>query len=60
MHNIPFFIGPMSKNIVDAILEYIDETGNQIGFIPSRRQIEYLGVFFLLNHSKQFVLLVYN
>ena len=43
MHNIPFFIGPMSKNIVDAILEYIDETGNQIGFIPSRRQVDYKG-----------------
>ncbi len=33
----------MSKNIVDAILEYTYETGNEIGLIPSRRQIEYNG-----------------
>jgi len=38
-----FYIGPMSKNIVDATIEFINETGNIIGFIPSRRQIEYNG-----------------
>ncbi len=38
-----YHIGPMSKNIVDAILEYTEETGNVIGVIPSRRQIEYSG-----------------
>jgi hypothetical protein len=35
-----FWIGPMSKNVVDAILEFCTETGNEIGLIPSRRQIE--------------------
>jgi len=43
MNNIKFYIGPMSKNVVDAILEYCDETGNNIGLIPSRRQVEYDG-----------------
>ena len=34
-----YFIGPMSKNVVDAIIEF---NGN-IGFIPSRRQVDYQG-----------------
>jgi hypothetical protein len=38
-----YFIGPMSKNIVDAIIEFCEETGNEIGLIPSRRQIEWDG-----------------
>ena len=38
-----FYIGPMSKNIVDATIEFCNETNNIIGFIPSRRQIEYNG-----------------
>lgn len=38
-----FYIGPMSKNVVDAIIEFVGETGNKIGLIPSRRQIEYDG-----------------
>ena len=38
-----FYIGPMSKNVVDAVLEFTEETGNKIGFIPSRRQVEYNG-----------------
>lgn len=40
---IKYFIGPMSKNVVDSILEFTQETGNKIAFIPSRRQIEYNG-----------------
>jgi hypothetical protein len=38
-----FYIGPMSKNVVDSILEFTEETGNQIGLIPSRRQVEWDG-----------------
>ena len=38
-----FYIGPMSKNVVDAIIEFTEETNNKIGFIPSRRQVEYNG-----------------
>lgn len=40
---IKFFIGPMSKNIVDAILEFCRENQKQIGLIPSRRQVEFDG-----------------
>jgi hypothetical protein len=38
-----YFIGPMSKNIVDAIVEFCNKTGNIIGLIPSRRQVEWNG-----------------
>ena len=43
MKNIKFYIGPMSKNVVDAVIEFTEETDNKIGFIPSRRQVEYNG-----------------
>ncbi len=43
MEDIKFYIGPMSKNIVDAIIEFVEETNNKIGFIPSRRQVEFNG-----------------
>jgi len=43
MSNAKFYIGPMSKNIVDSIIEFSTETGNKIGFIPSRRQVDYNG-----------------
>jgi hypothetical protein len=33
----------MTKNVVDTIIRYVDDTGNEIGFIPSRRQVEYNG-----------------
>lgn len=38
-----YYIGPMSKNIVDAINEFCKETNNKIGLIPSRRQVEWDG-----------------
>jgi hypothetical protein len=37
------FIGPMSKNIVDAIINYSNENNVEIGLIPSRRQVEFNG-----------------
>jgi len=43
MNDIKFYIGPMSKNIVDSIIEFAEDTGNKIGFIPSRRQVDYDG-----------------
>jgi uncharacterized protein YlbG (UPF0298 family) len=43
MNNVKYFIGPMSKNIVDAIVEFCTNTGNIIGLIPSRRQVEWDG-----------------
>jgi len=38
-----YYIGPMSQNIVDAIIKFCDETNNKIGLIPSRRQVEWGG-----------------
>ena len=38
-----YYIGPMSKNIVDAIIEFSTETDYLIGLIPSRRQVEWDG-----------------
>jgi len=43
MNKFKFYIGPMSKNVVDAVIEFTEKTGNKIGFIPSRRQVEYNG-----------------
>jgi len=43
MDNVKYFIGPMSKNIVYAIVEFCTNTGNTIGLIPSRRQVEWDG-----------------
>ncbi len=40
---IKYFIGPMSKNIVDTINEFCSKTGVSIGLIPSRRQVEFSG-----------------
>ena len=34
-----FFIGPMSKNVVDAVINF----DSDIGLIPSRRQVDYDG-----------------
>ena len=33
----------MSKNVVDSVKDFTNETGINIGFIPSRRQISYNG-----------------
>jgi len=41
--NPKIFIGPMSKNIVDSIIEYSNDNNVSIGIIPSRRQIENTG-----------------
>jgi len=41
--NVKFFIGPMSKNIVDTILDFSIKEDYKIGIIPSRRQIDYDG-----------------
>ena len=36
-------LGPMSVNIVDAIIDFSNKTGTYVTFIPSRRQIEWDG-----------------
>lgn len=43
MDGVKYFIGPMSKNIVDAIVEFCNKTNNNIALIPSRRQVEWDG-----------------
>lgn len=43
LKNVKFFIGPVSKNIVDTVIKYCNNTNKQIGLIPSRRQIDYNG-----------------
>jgi hypothetical protein len=43
LNEIKFFIGPMSKNVVDSVIEFSNKYGNKIGFIPSRRQLDYSG-----------------
>ena len=37
------FIGPMTKNVVDTIIKFCENEGENIGLIPSRRQIECYG-----------------
>jgi len=57
MHNdsIRLFVGPMSKEIVDAVITFAHESGTPIGLIPSRRQIEYSGGYVNDWTSKEFV-----
>lgn len=43
MNDMKYFIGPMSKNVVDTIIEFCNQTNNSIGLIPSRRQVEWDG-----------------
>jgi len=38
-----YFIGVMSKNVVDNVIKYINTKDIDITFIPSRRQIDYDG-----------------
>jgi fructose/tagatose bisphosphate aldolase len=51
---IKFFIGPMSKNIVDAVIEFQKSTKHKLGLIPSRRQIEFNGGYCNNWTTKQF------
>lgn len=37
------FIGPMSKNVVDAVIAVSNAENTSVGLIPSRRQVEYNG-----------------
>ena len=38
-----YFIGPMSKNVVDTLIEFCNETNETAGLILSRRQVDYDG-----------------
>ena len=39
--DVKIFIGPMSKNIVDSVIEFAKISNTRLGLIPSRRQVEY-------------------
>ena len=41
-----YYIGPMSKNVVDSVIKHSHK--HLIGFIPSRRQIDFSGGY--VNH----------
>lgn len=43
MNAVKYFIGPMSKNVVDTIIDFSNENNVVIGLIPSRRQVEFDG-----------------
>ena len=51
MSDIKYYIGPMSKNIVDSVIELNNPI---IGFIPSRRQVDYKGGYVNNWTTKQF------
>jgi D-tagatose-1,6-bisphosphate aldolase subunit GatZ/KbaZ len=39
--DIKLFIGPMTKNVVDSTIDFCEKFNVKLGFIPSRRQIEF-------------------
>lgn len=49
-----YYIGPMSKNVVDSIIEFCNETNHKVGLIPSRRQIEWDGGYVNTWTTEQF------
>lgn len=55
MDGIRYFIGPMSKNVVDTIIEFVETTNNTIALIPSRRQVEFDGGYVNNWTTRQFV-----
>lgn len=52
---VKIFIGPMSLNIVDTIIEFCIENKISIGLIPSRRQVECSGGYVNNWNTKNFV-----
>ena len=50
-----FFIGPVTKNTIDTVIEYSNYYGTEFVFIPSRRQIEYNGGYVNNFTTKEFV-----
>ena len=54
-----FFIGPMSLNIVDAIIDFCEKEDFSIGLIPSRRQVENTGGYVNEWTTKEFIERIY-
>ena len=55
MSKCKIFLGPMSKNIVDTVIEYSNSFKLPFTFIPSRRQVEYNGGYVNNWTTKNFV-----
>ena len=55
LKNTKFYIGPMSKNIVDTIISFCEKEDYNIGLIPSRRQVEYDGGYVNSWDTKEFI-----
>ena len=53
-NDIKFFIGPMSKNVVDSVIDFAQHIDNKVGLIPSRRQIDYSGGYVNFWNTKKF------
>ena len=49
------YLGPMSKNIVDNVIDYSNSFKLPFTFIPSRRQVEYNGGYVNNWTTKEFV-----
>lgn len=60
IQNTKFYIGPMSKNIVDSIVDFCESENYNIGLIPSRRQIEYNGGYANSWTTEEFIKYVRN
>lgn len=43
LKEVKLFIGPMSKNVVDGIIQYCELNNVYLGLIPSRRQVDHNG-----------------
>ena len=50
-----FFIGPMSKNVVDTVIEFSTQHNIDMVFIPSRRQVDYDKGYVNNWNTKEFV-----
>jgi fructose/tagatose bisphosphate aldolase len=49
-----YFLGPMSKNVVDSVIDFNKQFDSYFAFIPSRRQVEYDGGYVNNWTTKQF------
>ena len=58
--DVKFCIGPMSKNVVDSIIDYVNDKNIKMILIPSRRQVEYDGGYVNNWTTKEFCSYVRN
>ena len=41
MRDVKLYFGPMSKNVVDSIISFVEKNNIRLGLVASRRQIDY-------------------